>query len=203
VIVRAAAVGSRFVDCVTPITPASAKALKAAGIDGVMRYLGGFGVPERDAILNAGLELGCVTYSRAPGWTPTPGMGTTDGQAALARLNSAGMPRGMTVWLDLEGCQGTAAEAIAWVTEWSSQIVPAGYIAGLYVGSFQPLNAVQLYSLPVTAYWRSLSEGCPEPACGWQMIQCWPTTTVCGIGVDYDFTMADHKNRFPMILAST
>lgn len=204
-IVKPARVAARFVDCITVLTGASAFALKAAGIDGVFRYLGSLSVEERDAILGAGLELGLVTYSRAPGWVPTPGMGQADGELDLKHLAAAGIPEGPTLCTDLEGCAGTAEQAEDWVNHRSDVQQGAGMIPGLYVGSFQPLGATALYTLPlIRAYWRSCSEGVPEPGIGWCIIQLNPPNQiVAGIQVDYNIVQADHKGRVPMVLAAS
>jgi hypothetical protein len=206
-IVKPASVGARFADMVTALTPTTAMALKAAGIDGVYRYLGSLATPERDAILGAGLQLGVVTYSRDPNWVPTPGMGTTDGQGDLAHLQAAGIPDGVTPYIDLEGCAGTAEQATQWLEERCDVLENFSASLGLYVGSFQPLGATQLYALPrITSYWRSLSQGVPEPWCGWGVVQLrnvnGAPVVIAGVEVDLDVVQADYKGRFPMVLSA-
>ncbi len=201
--VRPASFPSLGIDCVTILDAVRCATLRQAGISFVVRYLGAISQAERDNILAAGLALSVVTYSRAEGWLPTSGMGTADGETDLAHLAAAGIPVGATVWIDLEGCGGAASAAMEWVNERAAVLAEGGYDVGLYVGSFQPLSAEQLYAIPtVDRYWRSLSSGVPEPACGWSMIQLWPTTTIGGTEVDVDVVQQDHKGRLPLIISA-
>lgn len=203
--VRPATFPSIGVDCVTALDAVRCAALRSAGVGFAVRYLGSLTVDEVGTILEAGLALMPVTYSRAPGWVPTHGMGTADGMQDLAHMQAAGLDaaRDCTVWIDLEGCAGSAGDAAAWVTERSAVLHVAGYDVGLYVGAYQPLDGAQLYALPgVTKYWRSLSSGVPEPECGWCLIQLFPTTTIGGTSVDVDVVQHDHKGRVPMVVSA-
>lgn len=190
-------------DCVTQMTPALARGLYDNGMRFAVRYLGSLTVAERDDILGAGLALSCVTYSRAPGWMPTPGMGTADGARDVSNLHAAGIPQGATAWIDLEGVDPSATvdDVATWVTERGACLRAAGYDVGLYVGYQQPLNGAQLYALPnVDRYWRSLSQGVPEPSCGWSMLQLYKTTLIAGVQVDVDVVEYDHRDRLPLFV---
>lgn len=190
-------------DTDTPLTVASATGLKAAGMRFCLRYLGSVTAAELAIILNAGLLFMPVTFSRAPGWIPTAAMGTSDGQLDVQHLHSAGIPQGCTVWIDLEGCAGSATAVSAWVNARAAVIRAAGYDVGLYVGAGDVLNGQQLYALAqIDRYWKSLSDvPTPEP-CGFSMLQLWKTITLAGTLVDIDCIQYDYRDRLPMCVGS-
>jgi hypothetical protein len=198
-------VASRGIDCTTVLDSSSAGKLKSAGIDFVVRYLGGVSSEEAQEILAAGLGLQFVSYSRAPGWMPTSAMGSSDGALDLQHLKSVGALPGVTVWIDLEGSAGTAADTAAWIEVRSFILVQAGFLVGLYVGNQCVLNGTQLYALPhVTRYWRAFNEGIPQPQCGWCQFQLNPADQmIAGVEVDYDCTQEDYEGRTPTMMAPT
>ena len=198
--VKAAPVGSRFIDTVVKINPTIAASLKAAGVDGVFRYLGSIDSKEVSAILGAGLMLGAVCFSRAPGWQPSASIGASDGASMVAHAKSAGLLPGMTLWVDFEGPSGTATDQMAYINSCADQITAAGYVAGLYVG-LSALNPAQLFSTRVHAYWKSLSN-VPTPTCGFQVYQIYPTTKIANVELDVDFTGSDYAHRQPMVMAA-
>jgi hypothetical protein len=203
--VTAVPVGSKGFDTVTVLTAGSAAALKAAGANFVVRYLGGITPSELSEIVSTGLGCQLVTYSRAPGWLPTAAMGTSDGTNDVAQLQALGVPGGALLWIDLEGSGGDAADTAAWVTARAAEIVAAGYIAGLYVGSGCVLNGTQLYDLvDITRYWRAFNSGLPEPLpCGYCQFQLYPPNQpVAGVEIDYDYSAFDYEGRAPTMLTA-
>ena len=187
------------IDTVLRLNAQQAKALAALGYTFAVRYLGGLTSEERAVLLAAGLAVMPVTYSRKPGWVPSADLGRQDGDKTVLELARVGLPPGVTVWLDLEGCAGPAADTAAWVNEWAAKVAAAGYQPGLYVGA-QPggLDADALWQLTVVRYWRSCSR-VPEPAnCGFCMTQLYPPNIlVAGIRVVVDVVHADWKGRLP------
>ena len=139
-----------------------------------------------------------------------------DGPAAVAACRAVGLPEGCTVWLDVEGssiCPPTMApEAlIVRVERWALEMTDAGFEAGVYVGSPQPLTAKELYALRrVTRYWKAPSDvvdrfavGSNGPSCGFSMFQVWPSVfwpddaDPDRVFVDVDFVSQDHRGRSP------
>ncbi len=199
-IVAPAAVGARAIDTVTHLDAAHCGALRAAGVDFVIRYLGGITPPEMATILDGWLGLSLVTFSRAPGWTPSAELGSTDAARDLVHLAELASPLGATVWIDLEGCAGGPVATAGWVNARSAALRAAGYDVGLYVGAGEALDGEQLYALPhVDRYWKSLSR-VPEPTCGWSMLQRYPSTHVGGVWCDINDVQADTKGRTPNII---
>jgi hypothetical protein len=190
-------------DCVTVMDQTRASALKAAGMAFAIRYLGSVTATELNIILNAGLLFMPVTFSRAPGWVPTVGMGTADGQTDVQHLTSASIPKGCTVWIDLEGTAGGPQAVADWVNERATVIQSAGYDVGLYVGSGDALNSQQLYSLAqIDRYWKSLSD-VPTPAgCGFCMMQLYKTITLAGTEIDVDCIQYDMRDRLPLMVSA-
>lgn len=200
---------ARGIDTVQVLDMAACHFLVRAGIDFVVRYLHGRYSVDREEvnrILCSGLALMLVTPSRAPGWTPSGELGARDGQMALDWLADQSIPRGATVWLDLEGCVGPAGETASWVNAWSRAVVGNGYQAGLYVGADPGgLDSEALWRLPlVTRYWRSGSR-VPEPAeRGWCMQQLRPLDVMLGpIRVDHDVIEADYRGGLPSWLVGS
>jgi hypothetical protein len=197
-------VGSIGFDCVTTLDSTSAARMKGVGFDFAVRYLGGVSVSEMGDILGAGLGLELVTYSRAPGWTPSAALGSQDGAQDVAQLHALGVGAGMVVWIDLEGSGGDMSATTEWINARSQALVAAGYIAGVYVGSGCVLDGAQLYALPhVSRYWRAFNEGIPVPSCGFCQMQLYPPDqTVEGIEIDHDATQQDYSGRVPTMLVA-
>lgn len=188
-------------DTVTPLDAARATSLKAAGMTFAIRYLGSVTAAELTAILQAGLLFMPVTFSRAAGWVPTAEMGTEDGTTDVQHLTDVGIPKGCTVWIDLEGCAGNAVVVAAWVNARAAVIKAAGFDVGLYVGSGDVLNGQQLYALAqVDRYWRSLSSVPTPDTCGFSMLQLWKTITLAGTSVDVNCIQYDYMNRVPLMV---
>jgi hypothetical protein len=134
---------------------------------------------EADAILGAGLCLSVVQHPLRAGWVPSERLGREFGSAAAILSGEAGLPRGTTVWLDLEGVKSEAAdtEVIAYCNAWFNELSAVGYDHGVYIGSNPGLTAEQLYwDLKTTHYWKggsSTRSGVPEdiPHRGYQLVQ--------------------------------
>ncbi len=190
-----ARVGARGIDCVQTVRVQDARALKAEGIDFCVRYLGGVSRTELDAILAAGLAFMCVTYANR-----------FDGAQAVAQLASLGLPKGTTVWLDVEGesvYKTPPLELIAKINAWAAAVKAAGFEPGIYVGSPQPLTSEELFKLGVVRYWNALSREqdrngkLAEPSCGWCMWQMHPSVMWAGVWVDVNIIGQDFHSRLP------
>lgn len=185
-------VGARLVDCVTVLTAASACALRQAGVQGAIRYLGSLTAPEAAAITEASLGLMAVTYADR-----------FSGSEAVAELTAIDYPAGATAWLDVEGLGTTVdvASVIVEINAWASAVVAAGWVAGLYVGAQSLLTSQELTALAVTRYWRGQSRiddrtgKLAEPLSGFCLVQLFPTSTIAGVNVDVDFAAHDWRGR--------
>ncbi|MBX3202322.1 MAG: DUF1906 domain-containing protein [Labilithrix sp.] len=195
-------VGARVVDSYPYSLGGTAKqaaALKASGIDGLIGYLGVISKARVDQLLDAGLSFGPVTLANR-----------FDGAAAVQQAKALGMPAGVTVWLDVEGTSvymTPPAELIAKINAWATAVKAAGYIAGIYVGSPQPLTSEELQALGVTRYWNALSREVDrfgklaEPSSGWCLWQMNPSVTWRDTGVFVDVNIAgqDFLGRIPSV----
>ncbi len=204
-VAKDAFVGARGVDSVQAITTSAlADGLRTSGIDFCVRYLGSLSASEADVILGAGLALMPVTFSRKPGWIPSQQLGTLDGNNSVSQCVAAGIPKGCTVWLDLEGPGGHAQDIVDWVNAWASVVKQAGYDPGLYVGYAAQLTSHELYALLVDKYWHSISRvtdsagQLAEPGCGWCMFQLQPSRMWAGVWSDVDFIQQDYLGRLPV-----
>ena len=163
-------------------------------VDGIIAYLGGNLTAELVAEAHAhGKGVVPVNFSRGDGWLPTADMGHADASTTLERLDKLGLLLpGLVDWCDLEGA---GADPTGYLDAWAGDVF-AKLVAGLYVGAGALLTAAQLYALPhFTRYWHSLSRGIPEPQCGFVLAQLYPSTTLNGLGVDYDFAQQDFRGR--------
>lgn len=210
--VAAAAPGAQGFDTDTEIPSGTAIALRKAGFDFAIRYLsrgtgqqtGDLSNVEAGAILNAGLALMAVQHCARPGWLPSAVLGDGYGQAAVMNAAAVGLPRGLTLWLDLEGVApyATSSEAIAYCNAWAAQVASAGFVPGLYVGAQQPLSSDELYwRLRIKHYWRSASKVPEVSLRGYQLVQAVAPSPIDGITLDCDVTVADSFGGVPIWLA--
>lgn len=201
-------VGARLVDS-EPFsragTAAQAKRLRETGIDGVIGYLGAMNSARLQYVLDAGLGFMPVTYAGE----------YFDGSAdELAHLRALRIPAGATVMLDLEGRKSydwPVQDLIAKINAWAKAIQAAGFIAGLYIGSPQPLTGLELARLAVTRYWcapslvldRNGQDWSEPPGIGFAMRQFWPQrhwpndTDPHRVWVDINMVGEDRRGRVP------
>ncbi len=204
-------VGARLVDSLpfsSGGTTRQALALRESGVDGLIGYLGAINYKRLEYVLDAGLTFMPVTFAGE----------YRDGAAdEIAQLESLAIPRGCTVWLDLEGKDAwnvgrTAAgraDLSRLINAWARDIKAAGYMPGLYVGAPQPLTGADLYALAVERYWLGIGR-CVDysgkdayPSCGWCLRQDWHGRgngmlwKGTGVLVDTNSVQCDHRGRLP------
>jgi hypothetical protein len=204
--VEQAFVGARVVDSL-PFsmggTRSQAKALKESGVDGLVGYLGHMNAARLGYILDAGLAFMPVTVANEH----------FDGAAdELAQLKTLGIPRGATVWLDVEGHKAYNTPApvlIAGINAWAKPVEAVSYVPGIYVGAPQPLTGEELFGLAVKRYWLGIGR-CVDrfgkdayPKAGWCMRQDWHNQgngmlwKGTGVLVDTNAVQCDHFGRLP------
>lgn len=189
-------------------TAAQALALAKSGIEGVVGYLGAMSTERLGYVLAAGLAFMPVTKAGE----------YKDGAAdEVSQLRALGIPRGATVWLDLEGIDAWGMgkdpvqrrELIRLINTWAYDIKTGGWMPGLYVGAPQPLSGEELFGLGVLRYW--LGQGrCIDtnrkdayPTSGWCMRQDWHGQANgvmwkdTGVFVDTNSVQCDHQRRLP------
>ena len=199
--------GTVGVDLTIPLNPISAKQYLNKGYGFVVRYVGrGDGSKhfidlteeEGQAIVDAGLGLSVVQHPLAEGWSPTGALGQNFGAAAANLAGAAGLPTGITLWLDLEGVAAStqAQDVIDYCNEWYDEVSSVGFAPGIYIGSNPGLSADQLYwDLPMKSYWRggsNVESGVPAdiPHRGYQLKQRIAGSTASKF--DSDVTCADN-----------
>ncbi|AKJ00540.1 uncharacterized protein DUF1906 [Archangium gephyra] len=205
-IVQGAPPGVLGVDSDSPLSFATAKALHDLGYRFCARYLslgssqapGDLSSQEAADILRAGLSLVPVQHVLKAGWSPSGDLGTRHGQAAHDNAVNLGIPPGVNLWCDLEGCaHNTSHQAIidycnAWFEAVEDQ--DAGYIPGLYVGFDAFLSSEELYgALRFQHYW-SAPQATLVDSRGYQLLQLLPLNQqLAGVYVDVDVTQQDLK----------
>lgn len=211
--VKSATSGSLGFDTSSKVSLATAKQLHAQGYKYAIRYLSlgssetsdDLTTKEANDILNSGLALMPVQHVRKAGWSPSGSLGTTDGKNAGKYAAEIGFPKGVNIWMDLEGVKPSASaqSVIDYANNWYDAVSSAGYTPGVYVGANSNLNGSQLYNdLKVQHYWKSGSS-VPEVANrGYQMVQTLPGTTVNGISIDKDTIATDKKGGLPQWLTT-
>ncbi len=180
--------GTMGCDLTTPLNAASAKQYLNKGYKFIIRYIGrddgsktfvDLTEHEGQSIIDAGLALSVVQHPLAEGWHPTPALGKQFGAAAARLAGAAGLPAGVSVWLDLEGVAQSAAaqDVIGYCNAWYDEVSAVGFSPGVYIGAKPGLTADQLYwDLRMKSYWRggsSEASGVPSdiPHRGYQMSQ--------------------------------
>ncbi|HWO25565.1 MAG TPA: hypothetical protein VNO30_42790 [Kofleriaceae bacterium] len=197
-------VGARGVDSLPYSiggTAEQARKLAERGVDFFAGYLGSMNVARLKFILDAGLAFMPITRAEE----------YFDGGAdEVDRLRALELPKGCTVWLDLEGEKSYRFDPIelqGLINTWAKTISAAEYIPGLYVGAPQPLTGPELARLAVVRYWKAPSlvldrngKDWSEPSgIGWCMYQMWPSlcfrdTDIC---VDVNIIGEDRRGRVP------
>lgn len=181
-------VASRLADMWTPLTANDCLRLKAAGIDGVGRYLDNLTAPELQWIFAAGLKLFVIMHAD-----------DFDGARAVLRMQHLGLPAETMCVIDLESDHDPEVQVFQDVDRCAATINKASFLACLYVGCDQPLSGARLFALPnVTLYWRSAS-WVPEPDCGFAFYQLrgGANVMVAGVLVDLSMTELDKRGRAP------
>ena len=197
-------VGSRVVDSL-PFSQGGnvqqAVCLRGTGVDAFAGYLGAVTPAILAAILTSGMGFIPVTFGGAYNAGPGP---------TVAQLYALSIPRGATVFLDMEGPGAFKADPVALiglVNAWADGMAVAGFIPGLYAGVPQPLTSDELWKLRVSRYWkgqgslRDRNGALAEPTgCGFCMTQVWPSAVRAGILVDHNIVGQDFKGRTPTMV---
>ena len=148
-------------------------------------------VQELEDMTSVGMSFMPVTYALE-----------FDPAHTLARLAALGLPKGVTVWLDVEGVNLEPMTLIAKINVWANAVVSAGYEAGIYVGAGCPLTSTQLTWLAVSRYWHSCSRAL-EPERGYCVRQLRPNdVTVCNRDLDMDVIEPDYHGDLPTVAAA-
>lgn len=167
--------------------------LAAARVSWRAGYIEKISSAELQAQLAAGIAFVPVTFAL-----------DFNAAAVIARLQALGVPKGVTVFLDVEGKNLDAASLIANINTWARAIRTAGYDPGMYVGAGCPLTPEQLYEdLLVDRYWHSCSR-VPSPNIrGDCMRQLRPNdVTPTGVDVDVDIVEPDYLGDTPTLAAA-
>jgi cell division septation protein DedD len=219
--VQSAPPHSRGFDTDTQLTAATAGAFVQAGFTFAVRYLS-LGTPESPGdlssqevqdILGSGLALMAVQHAPEPGAQLNAQFGLQYGRNAVLNAQSAGLPAGMNLWLDLEGVNsGTSAgDVTAYCNAWAGEVSGARYLPGLYLGYDAILDSEQLDALEIKYYWRSGSDASqpsgssleyPYPAQGFCMVQSISSSyAIDHVTYDLDVIQSDNLGNTPMWLA--
>lgn len=210
-LVETAYVGALGFDTDTKLDAIHAGRLASAGYHFCVRYLslgaaqpGDLDAQEVQVIIPS-LALMAVQHVREPGWIPNALMGRADGEAAVKNALRAGIPAGVSVYWDLEGCAQVSrpADVVAFADAWYHEVRGAGFLPGVYVGASCILDAHDLYhKLPFSQYWRSFSRVPDVDVRGYSMLQLYDTQTVAGTAIDIDVVQKDYENEMPRWLTS-
>jgi hypothetical protein len=221
--VQSAPAGARGFDTDTQLTSNTAAAFAAAGFRFAVRYLslgpveqsGDLTASEVQDIVGAGLALMAVQHAPESGWIPTAQLGEQHGNNAARNAQSAGLPSGMNIWLDLEGVNSgaPASNVSAYCNAWFSKVADAGYVPGLYVGTGSILSGEQLDALEVNYFWKSGCDAgaqdqgsCFEysyPMKGYCMVQSISgSASLDNVAYDFDVIQQDNCSETPHWLAA-
>jgi hypothetical protein len=207
--------GAKGFDTTSRLTASLAKKFKADGYKFCVRYLSRLSTAaevkngdlirqETETVLSAGLGLMVVQHVKAGRWIPTPQLGTVYGNHAVNNAVFAGIPPGVTVWLDLESVKiGTpVSDVISYCNNWFKQVDSAGYASGVYIGFDPILTSDQLFhSLTCSHYWKSPSKVPDVAVRGYQMLQPKIDFVQNGINIDENRVQTDNLGGVPFMLA--
>lgn len=193
--------GSLLVDCYSPFTAASIQRIASAvwngrRVVGVARYADNMTLEERDLVLGAGLGLFTVGVARGDSMrTPSAGLGSRDGLAAVTRLRALGIPSGVTHALDVERIDVPihAADIVAY-TNAADAVISTQTECMFYEGwgVADELGAEGLYRrLTPRLYWASSPHSVPPAVRGFAMLQLVEDIELAGVRVDVDEARVD------------
>jgi hypothetical protein len=160
-----------------------------------------------------GFGVGCISYARKNGWTPSAATGGQDAAVELECAKLLGVPEGWGMCDDVEGASSaaTAADVIAHEGVRSKTVAEAGYYPISYVGWNAMLTSEEWQGLPnLHGYYkaggitRDRFIKSVEPARGWMAIQGLPFNQkpCAGAVVDFDFLVQDQRgNSWPLCWA--
>jgi Domain of unknown function (DUF1906) len=194
--------GAIFFDSDSALSDAAAAAFAARQFAGPARYLslqdgqkpGDLSAAEAGIIHRAGMAIVPVQHVMRPGWNPTPALGTLYGTRAAANAASIGVPPGVTIWLDMEGCDIPGdGMFVRYCNSWASPVRALGYEPGIYVGYGCGMSSFDLYyHLTFKRYWRSGSHSVPNvDVRGYTIQQTIGGETLAGVEFDRDVVSAD------------
>jgi hypothetical protein len=156
-----------------------------------------------------------VQHAPEPGWIPGGRVGEQHGSNAARNAQSAGLPLGINIWLDLEGVNSgaPASDVSAYCNAWFAKVSEAGYIPGLYVGAGSILSGEQLDALDVQYFWKSGSSRCARgqgscfeysyPMRGYCMVQSISGAARLGnVAYDSDVIQQDNCSETPRWLGA-
>lgn len=163
---RSLPAGTRGFDCNVPVTTEQARAFMGLGyrfavryVPRVVRHAADLSAMEVLTLHRAGLAVMPVQHVESESsWLPTDNKGRNYGTAAGVAALAAGIGKGTTLWLDLEGVTpGTNSEQIIrFCNYWHDRVMFAGYQPGIYVGWHNGLTPAQLHQrLKFRRYWAA------------------------------------------------
>lgn len=203
------------------ITPELARALRAAGIHWVARYLRLDGTVPARPVLGGG-HRGCYELSIAEsrwildeglGIVPvqfasygSAGLGNKHGRAMVASARLLGWPTGLHLFGDVEGAAVAAATppaARAYIEAQAAAVLAGGQLGAVYYTGELPLTGRRIGGLRgVTCYWGAAGP-LPRPAYPrMASIEQDPPTRICGIACDTDTMRPDRYGQMPSIVAT-
>lgn len=204
-------------DCNSIVSTEAGRRLHALGHRFAVRYVrrnqvrsNDISTAEINQLFSAGLALMIVQHVESDrSWTPDATKGAQYGDNAASSCLALGIPRGVTVWLDLEGVAvGVPDEqVIRYCNIWYDRVAAVGYQPGIYVGWHAGLTADQLYRrLKFSRYWAAYNLNVDQyPAVrGICMKQREPTveeSRAVTFPIDGNTIKADKKGDLPTLFA--
>ena len=194
-------------DCDVALTD-TASAFVAQGFRFVVRSMsrgtsqaaGDLSAGEVAAILGAGLALMAVQHVEASGWVPSEQLGANDGDTVAANAIAIGLPRGISLWLDLEGvAKAGAAGIVAHCNAWFAAVQRYGFRPGVHVGANSGLTADQLgYDVKCHYFWQSGSDAPAFSGFGYCMVQnVGDSFNIAGVAYDRNVIQANNYGMTP------
>jgi hypothetical protein len=126
---------------------------------------------ETGQFLNADIALMVVQHPVRGTFAPDPSQAALWGSTAVAGAIKACIPKGTTLFCDLEEVTGAAPSDVTdFFNTWSATVSAAGYGPGIYVGSNCVLDADGLAALNFSIFWRA-GGTVPALANGYNIVQ--------------------------------
>lgn len=196
-------VGTLLIDTEAKITVERARAIKAAGVGCIGRYVplpGNSAVFDIDsaevqAIMSVpGLGLILFQHVLNPGWTASTEVGRAQATHAAAHAIACNVLPGTSLEWDCEETASGSDAVSMHGTAWFEACKTGGYHPVVYEGDGVPFNGADWYQrIPFEAYHKSQSEVPVIPHRGWVAIQAFPSGTCAGLSVDFSIAQQDYR----------
>lgn len=179
------------------ITDTIAESLRRDGFEAAGVYIHVVTTEQLSALLSVGMGVFFITQGLGGGVVPDAAIGIRQGAGAIAKLGELGVPRGATVFSDIEqsripDLQHGPDAWVAYGNAHADTVANGGHIPGGYFGGGCGLTSHEMFDMRMVRYGKGAARildrhgAYAEPSCGWSWVQGFPTDILHASGIKID-----------------